>query len=415
MAKANTRTNTRPAQQQQQAASPQKANEVAVIQPPRLPFHPAVQERFGVDRAGWKVLCESIFPAAKTPDSIILALSYCKARRLDPFKRNIHIVPIYDSKKREEVETVWPGIAELRTTAMRTKGYAGMDEPKFGPMLTRQFRDSQKDGNNYTDTETEVTFPEWCRITVYRNVQGERVPFPGPTVYWLEFYNKKSRFVDAPNEQWRRRPSQMLEKCAEAGALRRAFPEEFGEEYTVEEIGAFGSLATSARAVDAEVVKTTTPAAEPRRADFTEGAPATGRGGEPDGPQGDDGPGGDAPGGDGEGGPAPDRDTGDGGGDGEGGGEPAGDHPKGSKGQDQDPPGAEPKPEANAWYPNEVGQENVVKALIALIKSDKVKTVADLEALEKANRERVAKFTQANRAAITVAMDDRREDLGGGQ
>lgn len=386
---------TKTAQPQgQQAAAPQQKSEVAVIQPPRLPFHPAIQERFGVDRAGWKVLCESIFPSAKTPDSIVLALSYCKARRLDPFKRNIHIVPIYDSKKREEVETVWPGIAELRTTAMRTKGYAGMDEPKFGPMLTRKFRDSQKDGNNYTDTECEVTFPEWCRITVYRNVQGERVPFPGPTVYWLEFYNKKSRYVDAPNEQWRRRPSQMLEKCAEAGALRRAFPEEFGEEYTVEEIGAFGSLATSAKAVDAEIIKTTTPAAEPRRADFAEGGQRAG--------EGEGQPGAEAGGGE----PPHDRKTGevrdeDGGGKagepGEGGGEPP----------------AEEKAKGNPWFPDVVGQENVTKAIIELIKSDKVKSPADLEALEKANRERVAKFTQANRAAITVAMDDRREDLGG--
>lgn len=218
------------------------------------------------------MLCESIFPAAKTPDAIVLALSYCKARRLDPFKRNIHIVPIYDSKKGAEVETVWPGIAELRTTAMRTKGYAGMAPPEFGPKITRTFKDSEKSGQNYVDKQTEVTFPAWCRITVFRIVQGNTVPFPGPTVEWLEFYNKKSRYVDAPNEQWRRRPSQMLEKCAEAGALRRAFPEEFGEDYTVEEIGAFGSLATT-QPVDAEVIKTTPPA-EPRRSDFRQSSDA---------------------------------------------------------------------------------------------------------------------------------------------
>ncbi|WP_051150203.1 phage recombination protein Bet [Reyranella massiliensis] len=258
--------NTAVKQQDRPASS---TNQVAVIQPPRLPFHPAVTDRFGVDKAGWKVLCESVWPGARTADAIILALSYCKARRLDPYKRNIHIVPIYDSKKRAEVETVWPGIAELRTTAMRTKGYAGMESPEFGPMKSHKFRDSEKDGDSYKSTETEVSFPEWCRITVKRIVQGNVVSFVGPTVYWLEFYNKKSRYVDAPNEQWRRRPSQMLEKCAEAGALRRAFPEEFGEEYTVEEIGAFGSLATSAKPVDAEVVATTSPV-EPKRGDFTE-------------------------------------------------------------------------------------------------------------------------------------------------
>ena len=339
---------TRPRQTapQQQAPQPQPQQQVATIAPPRLPYHPAIKDRFNVDKAGWKVLCESIFPSARTTEAIILALSYCQARRLDPYKRNIHIVPIYDSKKREEVETVWPGIAELRTTAMRTKGYAGMGVPEFGPTITRKFKDSQKDGNNFVDTEVEVSFPEWCRITVNRIVQGNVVSFPGPTVFWMEFYNKKSRYVDAPNEQWRRRPSQMLEKCAEAGSLRRAFPEEFGEEYTVEEIGAFGSLATSARQVDAEIVSTT-PAAEPRRSDFTEVQTQAAD----DGEQAD------------------------------------------AHGQ-EDP------------------QEGITASIIALI--DSAKTLADLDAIQKANAPRLAKFTENNRRKVALAEKDIRESLGGG-
>lgn len=373
-----TRTRTAQAQQQQQQQAPQPQQQVATIAPPRLPFHPAVEQRFGVDRAGWKVLCESIFPSAKTPDAIILALSYCKARRLDPFKRNIHIVPIYDSKKKAEVETVWPGIAELRTTAMRTKGYAGMGVPEFGPTITRKFKDSQKDGNDYRDTEVEVSFPEWCRITVNRIVQGNVVSFPGPTVYWLEFYNKKSRYVDAPNEQWRRRPSQMLEKCAEAGALRRAFPEEFGEDYTVEEIGAFGSLATSARQVDAEVVSHT-PAAEPKRADFTEVQPATVDDGEQADAQGQEDP-------------PHDRETGE-------------------VQEQAKPTEAEKLAETvNPWYAIGTGQEGVRDSVLALIES--ATTADDLDAIDKFNAGRWKNWTQANRAAVTVAMENKKEDLG---
>ena len=54
------------------------------LKPPRLPYHDAVQERFGIDRAGWKALVEAIYPNAETADAIVMALSYCRARNLDP-------------------------------------------------------------------------------------------------------------------------------------------------------------------------------------------------------------------------------------------------------------------------------------------------------------------------------------------
>lgn len=64
------------------------------------------------------------------------------------------------------------------------------------------------------------------------------------------------------------------------------------------------------------------------------------------------------------------------------------------------------------WYPEVVGQDAITAAIVALI-TGKAQTLADLDAIEAANKERVAKFTQGNRAKITNAMDDRREDLGG--
>ncbi|OYW31997.1 MAG: hypothetical protein B7Z41_09770 [Rhizobiales bacterium 12-66-7] len=70
------------------------------------------------------------------------------------------------------------------------------------------------------------------------------------------------------------------------------------------------------------------------------------------------------------------------------------------------------KPTAATWFPDVVGQDAITTAIIALI-TDKATSLADLDAIHAANAERVAKFTQANRAKITNAMDDRREDLGG--
>jgi phage recombination protein Bet len=208
----------------QQTAPPKAAERVPALSPPRLPYHPAVEERFGIDRASWKALVEAIFPNATSVESVILALSYCRARKLDPFKRNVHIVPIWNKELGRMVDTIWPGIGELRTTAFRTGEYAGRDKTEFGPMVT------QKVGS------VEHTFPDWAQITVYRMVKGQRVAFAGPQVFWLETYATVKRNDDTPNEMWQNRPRGQIDKCAEAAALRAAFPEEIGGDYIAEEV-----------------------------------------------------------------------------------------------------------------------------------------------------------------------------------
>jgi phage recombination protein Bet len=214
---------------------------VAVFQKPRLPYHPAIEERFGVKAAEWKALVEAVFPLAQSVDSVVLALSYCKARKLDPFKRVVHIVPIWDKnyvapngKKGRYVDTIWPGIGELRTTAFRTKQYAGADVCQFGPMMERTFTSELDNGERRNIT---VKFAEWAQLTVYRMIDGQRVPIPGPRVYWLETYSRMGR-TELPNEMWQKRPIGQHEKCAEAAALRRAFPEELGDEHIDDEAGA---------------------------------------------------------------------------------------------------------------------------------------------------------------------------------
>jgi hypothetical protein len=63
----------------------------------------------------------------------------CHRQNLDPFKRPVHIVPMWSSVAGKMIETVWPGISELRTTAFRTGQYAGMPAPDFGPTIARTF------------------------------------------------------------------------------------------------------------------------------------------------------------------------------------------------------------------------------------------------------------------------------------
>lgn len=201
-----------------------RGENLPAIAGPRLPYHPLIEQRFGIDRASWKALVEAIFPLATSVESVILALSYCRARKLDPFKRCVHIVPIWSKELGRLVDTVWPGIGELRTTAFRTGEYAGRGETAYGPDRT------EKVGS------VEMTFPEWAQVTVQRNVKGTIVPFCGPRVYWLETYATAKRNDDTPNDMWKNRPRGQIDKCAEAAALRAAFPEEIGSDYIPEEV-----------------------------------------------------------------------------------------------------------------------------------------------------------------------------------
>lgn len=163
----------------------------------------------------FQVLRDVIHPNASSPASVLMAFDYCRARNLDPFKKVVHIVPAWSKKTGTMVDTIWPGIAEVRTTAHRTGTYLGCDEVVFGPEMTREFT-----------PKLTVTFPQWAQMTVYKLVNGERIAFPGPKVRWLEEYATEKHDSIVPNSMWAQRPYGQVEKCAEAAALRRAWPEE---------------------------------------------------------------------------------------------------------------------------------------------------------------------------------------------
>lgn len=179
---------------------------------------------YNIDEAMWSALTSSIFPGAK-PESIIMAVEYAKARGLDIMKKPCHIVPMHvkDSKtgNSEWRDIIMPSITEHRITATRTNQYAGQDEPVFGPMVTLNFGGTQH------------TVPEFCKVTVYKILNGDKVAFSH-----TEYFEEACATVKGGglNAMWTKRKRGQLAKCAEAGALRKAFPEELGNEYTVEEL-----------------------------------------------------------------------------------------------------------------------------------------------------------------------------------
>lgn len=199
---------------------------------PRLPYP---GERTGCTPAQWRVLTDAIFPSAKSAAAIVLAIQYCAARKLDVFKRPVHVVPMWNSALNAEVETIWPGINELQVTAARTGQWAGMDQPEWGPETTRTFSGEVGPKNAKKRVDLPITFPEWCSVTVYRMIAGQKCGFAEP-VYWMESYARTSKWSEVPNAIWQQRVRGQLHKNAKAASLRAAFPEEAGNDYTAEEM-----------------------------------------------------------------------------------------------------------------------------------------------------------------------------------
>lgn len=160
------------------------------------------------------VLQSSLYPGAAL-DSIKMVLGYCQAAGLDPMQKPVHIVPMWDSKAGQMRDVVMPGVNLYRTQAMRSGECAGVSEPEFGPDTTEAIGGQQ------------IAFPVWCRVTVKRRLPtGEIVEFTARE-FWRENYavkGGKEKSI-APNAMWTKRPYGQIAKCAEAQALRKAFPE----------------------------------------------------------------------------------------------------------------------------------------------------------------------------------------------
>lgn len=178
----------------------------------------------GIDRVTWSALTNSVFPGAEFA-SVAMYHDYCTARKLDPLKKPAHIVPM-PVRNAQTGKTVWrdvimAGIYEHRTTAMRTGEYAGQDEIEYGPNKTFDFG-GQK-----------IEAPEWAKATVYRIIGGQRCPFTDKVYFDEAAATKKDGQL---NSMWTKRKRGQIAKCAEAGALRKGFPEELGGQQTIEEM-----------------------------------------------------------------------------------------------------------------------------------------------------------------------------------
>lgn len=179
-----------------------------------------------VDRGALITTLQNSLYVGATPESVGMVISYCEATGLDPMQKPVHIVPMWNKKLNRNIDVIMPGIGLYRIQADRSKTLAGTSEPTFGKNITQTFK-------GYEGEDVEVTYPEWCKVTMKKIVGNHIVEFTAKE-YWIENYATAGK-TTAPNAMWKKRPKGQLAKCAEAQALRKGWPE-IGQSPTAEEM-----------------------------------------------------------------------------------------------------------------------------------------------------------------------------------
>jgi phage recombination protein Bet len=150
-----------------------------------------------------------------------LFLTVAQRSGLDPFTKQIHFVKRYDSKQGREVGAFQVGIDGFRVIASRNPKYQG----RVGPWW------AGKDGV-WRELWTDETPPFAAKVGIV--VEGYAEPVFA-TARWSAYVQTKKD--GSPNRFWGLMGPEQLAKCAEALALRIAFPNDLSGLYTHDEMG----------------------------------------------------------------------------------------------------------------------------------------------------------------------------------
>lgn len=218
------------------------ANEIAELEQDQVPekqisfdadYYKARINELGWSKADLKMIWTKLPPG--TPlDEAYAFLSRAKSLGLDPMSGQI-ILQTHTMKGGEIRYTIIVGIDGYRSMAIRTGLYAPGDDTKFeynqdgalrsATVFVKRYHPDSGVWNQFSAT---AFFDEYC-VTYYDSTSRER----------------------KPTQMWAKMGHTMLEKCAEAKALRRGFPETLSGLYTAEEL----AQSTSATADSEDAAK----------------------------------------------------------------------------------------------------------------------------------------------------------------
>ena len=156
-----------------------------------------------------KLVIQTVAKGATFPE-LQMFLYIAKKTGLDPLAKQIHFTKFKNKTGGADI-TIITGIDGYRSIASKTGKHAGTDDAMF-------------------DSEDNAK-PKKATVIVYRLVGGKKEPFTA-TARWDEYFPA----VEKKQFMWKKMPYTMLGKCAEALALRKAFPNDLSDVFVEEEM-----------------------------------------------------------------------------------------------------------------------------------------------------------------------------------
>jgi len=161
-----------------------------------------------------KQLLKDVFFKGASDEEFQLFAHACESSGLNPFMRQIYPVKRWDANLKREAMTIQTGIDGYRLIAERTGCYSPGKDPSYA---------YNKEGDLISST---AYVKKMTKDSTWHEIAA--------TAFYEEYCQKTKDGI--PTSMWKKMPHNQLAKCAEALALRKAFPAELSGIYTKEEM-----------------------------------------------------------------------------------------------------------------------------------------------------------------------------------